>query len=175
MLAGQGGQRLDREACLVLAPLERAFYDLTVTTTAPDGSHSLTEPYLVLTGRQAAFAATGAATLTGRIGNLEGPRTVQVNGRPVGVLRPESRGRLFSLDVPPELLARLNRVSLKLEDGADPYLPDVSLRYDGREFIDHHRVFAWYYDPVLRRGNELHFDLEAPGPPVRWRMRSEGP
>lgn len=165
----------DFEATADTSGLADGFYDLTVTTTAPDGSHSLTEPYLVLTGRQAAFVATGAATLTGRIGNLKGPCTVQVNGRPVGVLRPESRGRPFSLDVAPTLLARLNRVSLRPQDGAEPHLPDVGLRYDGREFIDHHRVFAWYYDPVLRRGNELHFDLESPGPPVRWRMRSEGP
>ncbi len=169
----------DFEVSLDVGDLPEGFHDLTVTTLSPEGTHSLTEPYLFLTGRQATFSAEGPsttlginpATLRGGVRRLEPPCAVLVNGQHAGLLQPASPGQPFSLDVPPELLKRLNRVSLAPEQGGDPWLAGVHLEYGGEDFVDQHRAFRWGYDPSLTRRRELYFDLHYPGPTVQWQIR----
>jgi len=155
------------------AELEDGFHELKVTALSPGNRFTLAEPYLVRTGRQAAFAASGPATLRGHVSRLKQPCTVLVNGQRAGVLQPEGEGESFELEVASEVLLRLNRVSLAPMGGARPRLSNISMCYDDREYVDQHRIFHWFYDPVLgrRSGEQLFFDLEMPGPPARWHMQ----
>lgn len=165
----------DFEATVDLGRLAEGFYDLTVTTVSPEGSYTLAEPYLLLTGRRAGFSAEGPATLTGQVRRLNRPCMLLVNGKPAGLVRPEDQSKTFSVEVPAGSLDRLNRVSLMPENGADPVLTDVRLQYDGRQFVDQHRVFAWGFDSSLRAGRALYFDLAVPGPALEWRVTSDRP
>jgi len=162
----------DFEAVVDTGQLTDGFHELTVTVASSEGTYFLREPYLILTGRRAPFEASGAAMLCTRARRVGRPCAVQVNGRTVGTLRPEDSGKQVSFQVPADLLQRLNRVSLVPTEGDRPELSDVRMHYMGRQFIDQHRIFAWYYDPVLRRGTELYFDLTVPGPAVRWRIQT---
>jgi len=163
----------DFEATLDVSGLPEGFHDLTVTTASARGKHSLTEPYLLLTGREEDFVAAGPATLTGTVRRVEKPCTLLVNGQEVGSVGPDAAGGRFAIEVPTGLLKRLNRVSLRSGGGSTPRLADVHMVYDGRDVLDQHRVFAWGYDHRLEPGRELYFDLTVPGPPVQWHVRTE--
>jgi len=145
---------VDFEARLDLAAVPEGFHDLTVRVTSDGQTHGLTEPYLLLTGRADTFKPTGPAA---------------------GTVQPGKSGTEFTVTVAPELLRRLNRVTLAPGAGDSPSLANVHMTYAGQEFVDQHRIFAWMLDPKLGRPGSgphgaLYFDLKHPGPPVRWHM-----
>ena len=157
---------IDFEAELSLKDLTQGFHNLTVQATWPEGTYRLREPYLFLTGREAEFSAAGTARVEGRASTLEQSRKLLVNGIEVGVVSPGSEE--FSLEVPAKLLKRLNSVALASGVSWKAGLRNISLSYNGKTHVDQHRISTWGYGPDLRGTNPLYFDLEMPGPAVRW-------
>ncbi len=159
----------DFEARFRTAVLPEGFYDISVGVEFPEGSRHVAEPYLILTGKRESFTAVGPAALVGKTDGLGEPAVLVVNGQDACTLPVTPAGETVTAEIPPQLLRRLNRVTLHPADGrGSPKLSDVRLRYDGATFHDQHRAFTWGYQPSLSGDRELYFDLQYPGPPVHW-------
>jgi hypothetical protein len=156
---------IDFEATLENTDLVDGFHDVTVEATWPDGRYGVTEPYLLLTGRDAACRAGAPAQLVGAIHSPVRTYTLVVNNVEMAKIEPGQDA--LSVQLPAGLLKRLNAVSLK--DGDWRQVVGISgFSSNGETFVDQRKVFAWGYTHALSQQRMLCFDLEYPGPPVRW-------
>jgi len=163
---------IDFEATLENADLVDGFYDLTVEAAWPDDRYGIAEPYLLVTGREAAFNARTPAQLIGTIHSPTRTYTLLVNDLEMTKIVPGQDA--FSVQLPVGLLKRLNTVSLK--DGDWRQVVGISsFSWNGESFVDQRKIFAWGYTHTLSKQKTLCFDLEYPGPPVRWCVKKTSP
>ena len=163
---------IDFEATLENADLVDGFYNLTAEATWPDGRYGVTEPYLLLTGREAAFKAGSPAQLVGTIHSPTQTYTLLVNDVEMRKIAPGQEA--FSVQLPVGLLKRLNTVSLK--DGDWRQVSGISsFSWNGKMFVDQRKIFAWGYTHTLSKQRALCFDLDYSGPPVRWCVKKTRP
>ena len=163
---------IDFEATLEYADLVDGFYNLTVEATWPDGRYGVTEPYLLVTGREAAFNAGAPAQLIGTIHSPTQTYTLLVNDVEMTKIVPGQDA--FSVQLPAGLLRRLNTVSLK--DGDWRQVVGISsFSWNGKTFVDQRKIFAWGYTHTLSKQKTLCFDLDYPSPPVRWCVKKISP
>jgi len=166
------GVWIDFDAPLETADLVDGFHDLAVEATWPDGRYGVTGPYLLLTGREAAFKASVPAQLAGTIHFPARTYTLLVNNVEMTKIVPGQD--VFSVQLPVGLLKRLNTVSL--QDGDWRQVAGISsFSWHGKTFVDQGKVFAWGYTHTLSKQRTLCFDLEYPGPPVRWCVKKTSP
>jgi hypothetical protein len=163
---------IDFKATLETANLVDGFHDLTVEATWPEGRYGVTEPYLLFTGREAAFTAGAPAQLVGTVHSPGRTYTLLVNDAEMTKIVPGQDE--FSVQLPVGLLKRLN--SVFLQDGDWRQVAGISaFSWNGKTFLDQRRIFAWGYTHALAKQRTLYFDLEYPGPPVRWCVRETNP
>jgi Calcineurin-like phosphoesterase len=163
------------EARLPLDGVASGFHDLDVRADWPEGAWHVTEPYLLLTGRQAPLDAPQDAVVRGVARGLKQELQLTVNGRLVATISPVKDGEQVAVTVPAEALRALNEVRLTGPSGAT--LDAVRMDFAGRSHVDQHRVFRWGYQPRLNsdpRAGPLYFDLRTPGTAVQWQMQRAG-
>ncbi len=168
----------DFEISLDVGGAADGFHSLTVTAATDGATHTLTEPYLVLTGRADDFAAAHDAVLHGTASGMTGKARLVVNGEAIAEVGPAEDGAEVTATIPAAALERLNVVSLEPDAGTRAALSGVYLSQGERTFVDQHRVFAWGFGPDLNRGwgaSDLCFDLTFPGDAVHWQMSTEAP
>jgi hypothetical protein len=136
------------------------FHDLVVKVETSDGAYRLTQPCLILTGKEERFRASGPARLVGDAYGMTARGEVWVNGVRVGTIRPEGKHmQAFAFAVPAGALKRVNRIALKSAP-ARARLWNVKLSHEGRDYVDHRQTWAGMA-PGIRQ--ELYIDLKRPG------------
>lgn len=127
---------------LTLPPLPDGVHDLVITLHGEGEPFVERQPFVVLTGQQEAFTATGPAKLRTTVRSLQAPCVIKVNGRELVKLDPAA-GEVQKLDVevPSDALRRMNVVEVvsgPLADGTfdDCYADFLTLLYRGKTYRD---------------------------------------